>query len=141
MEKALRSFHVYSIPVSTLMKPGVTRRSIVSRGAFATWIFYVEKVRLADIEEEEKNRKSVANGLWKAYAFANMLTKIFVSGNMMHTCEWCGRPFSWPSSLRLHQRMACGKPPNFCCTICDYKSNFKGNLKRHLLCKHRIHMH
>ncbi|XP_068976003.1 zinc finger protein 676-like [Bombus flavifrons] len=52
---------------------------------------------------------------------------------MMHTCEWCGRPFSWPSSLRLHQRMACGKPPNFCCTICDYKSNFKGNLKRHLL--------
>ncbi|XP_031367340.1 zinc finger Y-chromosomal protein 2-like [Apis dorsata] len=55
-----------------------------------------------------------------------------------HTCEWCGRPFSWPSSLRLHQRMACGKPPNFCCTICDYKSNFKGNLKRHLFCKHRI---
>nr|XP_031848638.1 zinc finger Y-chromosomal protein 1-like [Nomia melanderi] len=29
--------------------------------------------------------------------------------------------------------MACGKPPGFCCTLCDYKSYFKGNLKRHLL--------
>ncbi|XP_011882303.1 PREDICTED: zinc finger X-chromosomal protein-like [Vollenhovia emeryi] len=61
--------------------------------------------------------------------------------SVKYPCQWCGRNFSWPSSLRLHQKMACGKPPNFYCTICDYKSNFKGNLKRHLFCKHNIDLY
>lgn len=68
------------------------------------------------------------------------LTNISVAGTK-YTCECCGRNFAWPSSLRLHQKMACGKPPNFHCNICDYKSNFKGNLKRHLYCKHKIDLY
>ncbi|TGZ50657.1 Zinc finger protein [Temnothorax longispinosus] len=61
--------------------------------------------------------------------------------SVKYACQLCGRNFSWPSSLRLHQKMACGKPPNFYCTICDYKSNFKGNLKRHMCCKHNIDLY
>ncbi|KAH0553737.1 hypothetical protein KQX54_003837 [Cotesia glomerata] len=53
-------------------------------------------------------------------------------------CEYCGREFIWESSLRLHKKMACGKPPNFFCSLCTYKSNFKGNLKRHLFNVHKI---
>jgi len=74
------------------------------------------------------------------YKMISSLTNISVAG-IKYACQWCGRNFSWPSSLRLHQKMACGKPPNFCCTVCDYKSNFKGNLKRHLFCKHNIDLY
>lgn len=60
----------------------------------------------------------------------------FLSGDVF-TCGDCGRLFSWPSSLRLHQKVACGKMPNFYCTMCDYKTHFKGNLKRHVNGVHR----
>lgn len=67
------------------------------------------------------------------------LTNISVSG-IKYTCQ-CGRYFVWPSSLRLHQKMACGMPPKFHCAVCNYKSYFKGNLKRHMHCKHKIDMY
>lgn len=85
-----------------------------------------------------QTKSSFSNVVKSAVHICNTLTKTFVSGNKF-TCDKCGRLFSWPSSLKLHQRMSCGKPLNFCCTFCDYKSNFKGNLKRHLICKHWKH--
>ncbi|XP_078043286.1 uncharacterized protein LOC144473355 isoform X10 [Augochlora pura] len=69
----------------------------------------------------------------------NMKNHLKIECGYKYTCDRCLRSFSWPTSLRLHQRMACGKPPNFFCMLCDYKSNFKGNLKKHMLYKHQVY--
>ncbi|CAG5097771.1 Similar to lola: Longitudinals lacking protein [Cotesia congregata] len=71
------------------------------------------------------------------YTQAFIYNPQFQSSNVFR-CHFCGRSFTWIASLRLHQKMACGKPPNFYCSLCTYKSNFKGNLKRHMFNVHKI---
>ncbi|KAG7205723.1 hypothetical protein KM043_007672 [Ampulex compressa] len=100
-----------------------------------------------DEVQEQPAKAHTQDSLWMIICTAKNVDLPIVNSSYVaimadeRSKSWCGRPFAWPSSLRLHQKMACGKPPNFYCTVCEYKSNFKGNLKRHLFCKHRIDMY
>lgn len=54
-----------------------------------------------------------------------------------HFCE-CGRSYSRPDNLVRHQRLECGKEPQFHCTECDEKFRRRSKLRDHCKSKHQI---
>jgi rubredoxin len=55
-----------------------------------------------------------------------------------YRCETCGKLYKWKQGLRNHVRLECGKPPQFHCTVCTYKTHRKENLIRHCLLLHKM---
>ncbi|EFN84257.1 Zinc finger protein 64-like protein, isoforms 1 and 2 [Harpegnathos saltator] len=49
----------------------------------------------------------------------------------------CSRAFSWKRNLTRHLKYECGLQPRFKCPYCDYYSKLKGNLKKHLIRRHK----
>lgn len=58
-------------------------------------------------------------------------SKLFVCG--------CGRCYKYKNNLAQHQRLECGKPPQFPCKLCPYKAKQKSSLKSHFVNKHSSH--
>lgn len=53
------------------------------------------------------------------------------------SCDKCGRRYKHRSSLKLHQRVECGKPPSFECHFCQRKFYHKQSYKYHLALIHK----
>ena len=51
-------------------------------------------------------------------------------------CQQCKRNYASRQSLRLHQRLECGKPKTFKCPYCDLTAYQKGNVVKHIRLKH-----
>lgn len=51
-------------------------------------------------------------------------------------CE-CGKTYSHQASLYNHKTYNCNKEPQFSCPFCPMKTHRKGNLKTHLVIRHR----
>ncbi|CAG0886777.1 unnamed protein product [Cyprideis torosa] len=51
-------------------------------------------------------------------------------------CQQCKRTYASRQSLRLHQRLECGKPKTFKCPYCDLTAFQKGNVVKHIRLKH-----
>ncbi|CAG9864639.1 unnamed protein product [Phyllotreta striolata] len=52
-------------------------------------------------------------------------------------CDVCGHTYKHSRSLRKHERFECGKEPQFVCVYCPYKAKLRGNLRKHIMVKHR----
>lgn len=52
-------------------------------------------------------------------------------------CDACSKFYRSKTSLNLHKRWECGKEPKFACPYCDKKCHQKGNLKVHIISRHR----
>ncbi|KAK9502403.1 hypothetical protein O3M35_011186 [Rhynocoris fuscipes] len=52
-------------------------------------------------------------------------------------CEVCAKFYRSKTSLNLHKRWECGKEPKFACPYCDKRCHQKGNLKVHIISRHR----
>uniref|UniRef100_A0A0A9XI63 Longitudinals lacking protein, isoforms A/B/D/L n=1 Tax=Lygus hesperus TaxID=30085 RepID=A0A0A9XI63_LYGHE len=52
-------------------------------------------------------------------------------------CDECPKFYRSKTSLNLHKRWECGKEPKFACPYCDKKCHQKGNLKVHIISRHR----
>ena len=53
-----------------------------------------------------------------------------------HPCSTCGKRFFEKQDLARHERIHSGEKP-FKCAFCTYASAIKGNLKKHIVHKHR----
>ncbi|KAK9716751.1 hypothetical protein QE152_g24560 [Popillia japonica] len=53
------------------------------------------------------------------------------------TCNKCPRRYKYERDLRYHQKI-CGTAPMHSCTMCDYTTNRKFNLKLHYRHRHKI---
>lgn len=51
-------------------------------------------------------------------------------------CEKCGNTYRWKESLRNHEKLECGKEPQFQCLYCPYRSKLNWNLQKHISRKH-----
>lgn len=49
-----------------------------------------------------------------------------------HDCPRCGRRYSHKCSMIRHLKRECGVEPAFSCTVCDYRTNRRGNLNAHM---------
>ncbi|XP_023310106.1 zinc finger protein 99-like [Anoplophora glabripennis] len=58
----------------------------------------------------------------------------------LYSCSSCNRAYKFKRGLLQHQKYECGKPKQFACAIegCDYRAKVKGNVKQHLVKKHKI---
>ncbi|XP_046663205.1 longitudinals lacking protein, isoforms A/B/D/L-like isoform X1 [Homalodisca vitripennis] len=61
--------------------------------------------------------------------FAGRAVKQFLCG--------CGRSYKHKHHLVQHLRYECGTEPAFPCPYCSFRTRRKGNLKSHLLFKHK----
>lgn len=52
-------------------------------------------------------------------------------------CDECNKFYRSKTSLNLHKRWECGKEPKFACPYCDKRTHQKGNLKVHIISRHR----
>ena len=53
-----------------------------------------------------------------------------------YVCKTCGKGFTRPSHLKIHERIHTGLRP-FVCSFCNRSFNQKGNLKSHLYAYHK----
>jgi Zinc finger, C2H2 type. len=53
-------------------------------------------------------------------------------------CHDCGRIYKWRTSMLKHQRLECGKEPQFQCPYCPKRSKQKGNLQQHIKTRHGV---
>lgn len=56
--------------------------------------------------------------------------------NNPYGCISCGKRYKNLHDLYAHQR-ECGKLPSLCCPYCEYKSNRKFNVNKHIKNKHK----
>ncbi|XP_076060170.1 uncharacterized protein LOC143036552 isoform X3 [Oratosquilla oratoria] len=54
-----------------------------------------------------------------------------------YTCPFCARDFSHRTNLLAHVRVHTGEKP-FHCLYCPYRTALKGNLKMHMMSKHKV---
>jgi uncharacterized Zn-finger protein len=47
-------------------------------------------------------------------------------------CSDCGKTYCYKKNLLRHQRLECGKEPQFQCLYCSHKTTQKGNLLQHI---------
>lgn len=47
-------------------------------------------------------------------------------------CPDCGKTYCYKKNLMRHQRLECGKEPQFHCLYCSHKTTQKGNLLLHI---------
>ena len=59
-------------------------------------------------------------------------------GRKVFSCESCGKSYKWKESLLKHQRIECGKLPNFFCEICGNRFMHKHHLIKHMASIHQI---
>lgn len=76
------------------------------------------------------------------YNNINILTSIifysifFFTDEAIYECNNCHRRYVRKSSLLLHKKHKCGQAQNFSCELCEYKTHYKGSLKRHMITQH-----
>lgn len=63
-----------------------------------------------------------------------MLTLSLFSGRI--TCDACGKSFKNKKVLVEHLRLDCGRPKDYACIFCNFKSKRKAGLKKHAMIKH-----
>ncbi|XP_026480908.1 longitudinals lacking protein, isoforms J/P/Q/S/Z-like isoform X5 [Ctenocephalides felis] len=70
--------------------------------------------------------------------FTNIISSINfgAKANQIYHCENCNKSYRYKQSLRLHQKVDCGKPPSAKCPNCDFVTYHKGNLRSHIARKH-----
>ncbi|XP_054286055.1 longitudinals lacking protein-like [Macrosteles quadrilineatus] len=51
-------------------------------------------------------------------------------------CGACSKKYKYKYNLTQHQKLECGKTPQFSCHLCDYKAKWKSNLKSHYVYRH-----
>ncbi|XP_026291486.1 zinc finger Y-chromosomal protein 2 [Frankliniella occidentalis] len=54
-----------------------------------------------------------------------------------YTCSQCGKVYQYLHNLKKHQRMECGKDPQFACPHCPHRSYAKWNLNKHIQSRHQ----
>lgn len=54
-------------------------------------------------------------------------------------CLDCGKIYKYKRGLKYHQRLHCGKNPQFQCNLCSKQFYQPGNLKRHMFLVHGSH--
>ncbi|KAG5890747.1 hypothetical protein JTB14_013094 [Gonioctena quinquepunctata] len=52
-------------------------------------------------------------------------------------CDVCGKCYKHSRSLRKHEKFECQKEPQFSCFYCSYKAKLRGNLRKHIMVRHR----
>lgn len=97
--------------------------------------------------------ETIKRGKWcSQFSFA-LLTALFMlrfilptfslvsdSFSSVYVCEDCGRFYKYKKTLISHKRFECGKEAQFGCPEegCFYKAKTRGNLKKHIINKHKI---
>lgn len=61
---------------------------------------------------------------------------VLQSSISLFICNGCGRSYKYKYNLTTHQRLECGKEPQFKCPFCDKRCHQKGTLKSHICAKH-----
>ncbi|RZF39418.1 hypothetical protein LSTR_LSTR000939 [Laodelphax striatellus] len=64
--------------------------------------------------------------------------KVVKNPDKKFVCSVCGKGYKYKNNMKQHQRMECGKEPQFQCPHCDKKTHQKGSLKRHI---YTMHLH
>lgn len=54
-----------------------------------------------------------------------------------HKCQACGKSYRYKEGLYNHQKFECGKDPQFQCPHCPHRTKHKGNLKSHIISRHK----
>ncbi|XP_037798536.1 asparagine-rich zinc finger protein AZF1-like [Penaeus monodon] len=58
-------------------------------------------------------------------------------GGIVHQCPYCFKRFGLRTDLRRHLRTHTGEKP-FACSVCNFRTALKGNLKRHMIRFHGV---
>lgn len=66
--------------------------------------------------------------------------KTFSESAGKFTCCGCGKNYRYRRDLLRHQRLVCGKEPQFVCPYCDKRCSYKSGLKWHIKHHHKAYV-
>lgn len=65
--------------------------------------------------------------------FNGQVEQLNVKTPTLYSCPKCGKSYEWRASLYNHVNFGCGTQPKFQCSLCPYKTRWKGNLRSHFV--------
>lgn len=58
-------------------------------------------------------------------------------GAPVYRCHRCGRAYKTKYTCRRHERVECGLPALYSCSLCNYRAKHKHSVKQHFDCVHK----
>lgn len=58
-------------------------------------------------------------------------------GSPLFRCHRCGRAYKTKYTCRRHERVECGLPAMYSCSLCNYRAKHKHSVKQHFDCVHK----
>lgn len=58
-------------------------------------------------------------------------------GAPLFRCHRCGRAYKTKYTCRRHERVECGLPAMYSCSLCNYRAKHKHSVKQHFDCVHK----
>lgn len=55
----------------------------------------------------------------------------------IYNCQRCGRSYKTKYTCRRHERLECGLPAQYSCSLCSYRAKHKHSVKQHFDCVHK----
>lgn len=59
-----------------------------------------------------------------------------INSDGLFVCNDCGKRYKYKNGLSQHQRLECGKEPQFQCPYCDKRCHRKASVKSHIYSIH-----
>lgn len=107
---------------------------------FRSTLTHTHGTRAAIVIVDHNKHQHAAAAAAMAAATINALHMLGATdehGAPVYRCHRCGRAYKTKYTCRRHERVECGLPALYSCSLCNYRAKHKHSVKQHFDCVHK----
>lgn len=87
--------------------------------------------------DDDHHRSAMAAAAAATINALHLLGATDEHGAPLFRCHRCGRAYKTKYTCRRHERVECGLPAMYSCSLCNYRAKHKHSVKQHYDCVHK----